>query len=71
MNRTVVAFGEVIQDQVLQLNKSLVPDGQVDGVSTFSSGGCAANVVWAAKKFGSPARFVGHSGADAVGQHLI
>jgi sugar/nucleoside kinase (ribokinase family) len=68
----VLCFGEVIQDVVAIPVKELAYNGgHVDGAITYSRGGCAANVAVGCAQLGVSSRFLGHVGADAIGDQLI
>lgn len=68
----ILAFGEVIYDTVVLPRRPLFyGGGHVDGGITFYRGGCAANVAAGCAQLGAPARFLGHVGADPLGDRLL
>jgi sugar/nucleoside kinase (ribokinase family) len=68
----VLTFGEMIQDiVVLPVGDLAYSGGHVDGAIAYFRGGCAANVAAGCAQVGVSARFLGHVGADPIGDKLI
>jgi sugar/nucleoside kinase (ribokinase family) len=68
----ILAFGELIQDVVVQPDGDLAYNGgHVDGAIAYFRGGCGPNVAAGCAQMGVPARFLGHAGADPIGDQLI
>lgn len=67
-----MTFGELIQDVVvLPVTDLAFAGGHVDGSISYFRGGCAANVAAGCAQIGVAARFLGHAGADPIGDQLL
>ena len=65
------AVGDLVEDVAVRLGGPVHVASDTDAVITRRRGGSAANVVAAAGRLGSAARFIGQVGADAAGDRLI
>jgi sugar/nucleoside kinase (ribokinase family) len=61
----------MVQDVVVKLDEPLVPGASTMSRISFSPGGFGPNVAWTAALESAAVRFMGHAGADLVGDALV